>query len=266
MAGIAGHGHRCIRPFYRFAGSATRPVAVTIGRSTSFVGCVNPTFLEGDVFRLVDMQRRTLDRAASANRVVVASVAAEGIRIGDMLCMTTAQTTAGMAGGTCLRAAAPERGRCGAYIVEWSAITVTVQIRTTAKYRVVLAGKVVVGLTAIAAARDVERIFRRYDQVTSAGAGGMLKGGMIGVTFDTLVSTIVIIVMSPMTSSRTAGCTAGRRSSVTAVAITGSGECIRSPHGSGAFKMTVDVGTATEKKSAGFVGGLGKRGVIDISG
>ena len=203
------------------------------------------------------MQHRALDGAAARGRVVMASVTAEGIRSADVLCMTTAQTARAMARGAGLLSAPPERSRGCTCIVKWPGVTVTVQLRTTAE-AVVLAGKIVIDLSAVAAARNVERIFRRYNQSPTAGAGGMFEGGMIRMTFYALVDPVVIIVMPGMTTGRATGSPAGGRSPVTAVAISRSGECIRSPDRSTAFKMAVDVGTAAENKSAGLVRGLGK--------
>jgi hypothetical protein len=50
----------------------------------------------------------------------------------------------------------------------------TVKIRTAAKH-VALAGKIVIDLTIVAAGRAIERIFRFYDEIAPAGAGGMTE-------------------------------------------------------------------------------------------
>src|SRR5665647_1634484 len=106
-----------------------------------------------------------------------------------------------MAGGTHLLTAPPDRCRRNICLIKWRSITVTVETGTTAK-TIALAGEVIVDLSVITATRGVERIFWHYDQVTPADAGGMFKGAMIGVAFDTLVNPTVIIIMPGMASSR----------------------------------------------------------------
>ena len=231
---------------------------MAIGGCTSFVGCVNTTFLEIYIFFLVDVQRRTLDGAASGNRAIVTFIAGEGIGA-DVTCMPETHTAISMAGGTDLRPP-PDGCRAGTDIVKGRCITVTIKSRATAECCVVLARKVFISLTAITAGRNVEWIFRRYDQAATTGTGGMFKGAVIVVAFDALVNPIVINIMPCVAAST------GRRHTMTAITIAGGTKSLRSPYRGGTFKMAVDVGTAAEEISAGFIGGLGERGVVKISG
>jgi hypothetical protein len=88
-------------------------------------------------------------------------------------------------------------------------------------------------------------IFGLYDQVSPTGAAGMAKGYMVGVTFGAVINSIVVDVMPGMASGCT-GCAAGGWNPVTAIAIIGSDERVATPRRSRFFKMTIDIGTASQ--------------------